>query len=79
MSFLVKLELTVYLKGVFLRLAVVAVLLQVADGEFFQWKSSLYTKQQQQKALFRRQKAFCAQFCCSAQNVNKDINHHGTT
>lgn len=42
-------EPTVYLKSEFLGLAVVAVLLQVADGEFFQRKSPLRTKQQ--KAL----------------------------
>lgn len=40
-------ELTVYLKGEFLGLAVVAVLLQFAYGEFFQRKSSLHTKQKE--------------------------------
>lgn len=39
------LELTIYLKGEFLGLAVVAVLLQVAYGELLQGKGSLQTKQ----------------------------------
>lgn len=38
-------ELTIYLKGEFLGLAVVAVLLQVAYGELLQGKGSLQTKQ----------------------------------
>lgn len=39
-------ELTINLKGKFLGLAVVTVLLQVAYGEFLEGKSSLPTKQQ---------------------------------
>lgn len=54
--FFTEVELTVYLKGEFLGLAVVAVLLQVADGEFFQRKSSLHIKQQ--KSFIRIPKAF---------------------
>lgn len=54
LSFQVKL--TVYLKGEFLGLAVVAVLLQVTDGEFFQWKSPLHTKQQKVQSRFLGQK-----------------------
>lgn len=45
-------ELTVYLKGEFLGLAVVAVLLQIADGEFFQRESSLHTKKQKARSRF---------------------------
>lgn len=40
------LQLTIYLKGEFLGLAVVAVLLQVAYGELLQGKGSLQTTQQ---------------------------------
>lgn len=42
-------ERTIYLKGKFLGLAVVAVLLQVADCEFLQWKSSLYRETTQKR------------------------------
>lgn len=44
-------ELTVYLKGEFLGLAVIAVLLQVADVEFFQWESTLHINKQEKKKL----------------------------
>lgn len=43
--FSAQVQFTIYLEGEFLGLAVVAVLLQVADGEFFQRKSPLHRKQ----------------------------------
>lgn len=51
-------EPTVYLKGEFLGLTVVAVLLQVTDAEFFQRKSSLSTKQQRVQLCFVKHKTF---------------------